>query len=148
MTYNCYNWQNITTVCPECSKEENKMSNFKWVPGKEYFTTGGKRAKIYATELPGNYTIHGAWFDQKEEWSTATWTSGGQYNVQAVRHTLDLTEREWEEPKPKVRWLAWGIDCGNQINEIRLFPDDEEFKEGCKWIRVPHMDPPEGWEPG
>jgi len=121
----------------------------KWVPGKDYFTTSGARARIYAIDLPGSFTIHGAYLDIHGGWDTATWTSRGHYNsIPTVPYDLDLTEKEWEEPKPKVRWLAWGMNCGNQINEIRLFPADEEFKEGCKWIRIPHMDPKEGWEPG
>lgn len=59
--------------------------------GKEYVTRGGQRARIYATDGAGEWSVHGAVFDPESYgWLRCAWTDRGSLSGNGLASQLDL----------------------------------------------------------
>lgn len=61
---------------------------------KEYTTRSGKPVRIYATDGGGEYTVHGAvWNEDEGLWEPNSWTAGGRFWARLEDHPLNLIEK-------------------------------------------------------
>ena len=65
-----------------------------WKPGKTYLTRDGRKARIYAIDHEGLYSMIGA-VQKGDSWTVKSWTAEGESSQfpNGFEHGLDLTPR-------------------------------------------------------
>ena len=110
-------------------------------------TVGGHPVRIYATDGPKEYPIHGAIF-REGAWHVVCWTIDGSY-MTGWKTEFDLDLYDWRDEIPwgclrdEIKWvkrtltgLWWGIEetCVRFFDMGKESPDSSPDAWGCRYI--------------